>query len=75
MGKLCNAGGVKTSGRPNEKALEYEFHHLLWFGSTYKPAQMTPDGAQESRTVTLELKNLKIMHRYWMNLKKKKVKR
>ena len=59
MGKLCNAGGVKTSGRPNEKALEYEFHHLLWFGSIYKPAQMTQDGAQESRIVTLELKKLK----------------
>ena len=53
-----NAGGVKTSGTPGEKHLEFDLHHIPWFGSIYLPKQVSQDAAQESRIVKLELKKL-----------------
>jgi hypothetical protein len=58
MLKLSNSGGVKTSGTPGEKSLEFDLHHMPWFGSIYLPQQISQDSAQESRLIKLELKKL-----------------
>ena len=56
--KLCNRGGVKTSGTPGDKHKEFSLHHLPWFASIYLPRSFSSDQAQLSRVIKFELKKV-----------------
>lgn len=56
--KLCNRGGVKTSGTPGDKHKEFSLHHQPWLASIYLPRTFSNDQAQYSRIVKFELKKV-----------------
>ena len=57
--KLCNKGGIKSSGTSAEKPYRFELHHMPWLGSIYQPVRALGDAAQKSRMIKLDMRKLK----------------